>query len=440
VATSPPAGHRSGSRYPGAAPSPDESKIEQARWLAVDDLQAAHRLWISNGAQDLPDGRDLHLTPAEGPDTVMVGLLRQEATRIFHGKGGSTDKKTQADRDTLIDASIQPLVWAEHYCKERNPEVLARFAVETAYDNTFRMQVAGTLTLPAPTWWLWAPPANGGPSRLTWAPMTDGYTLPIHPRDFGRLEGSTARFTADVIEERNLVSPFQWLRPTYTWAMDPLRPPVQAVRTAASIILQDMPEAQLGMPVGLFTFGELGGDPPAPVLAVEMGHSAAPEALAVFTKGRRIYTTSSIFGQGLADGRPDKFTSVVVNIPHAAGMAFVTNILHRENNNLPVMNRMENDIYWRWPSEDQGDHCEPLVRYGLDHLSPGGIMVILTDTFSGQLHLARKVIQDDGRMVQIPIRPQGPMAVSYGYDKKPWGVYGCLRPTGRVLTAWRMAK
>ena len=426
-----PAPHHISSRYPGAAPSPDESHIERARWAAVDDLQAAYRRWVSTGSPSQGND-DILLQAPERPDNVLLDHLRTEVGRVLPSRGRPPSKHLAGDRATLLQAAYRPVAWARMHTQEVNPAVLARFAVEVAYDDLFRMNVAATLAEPWPTRWKWSVPDGGGPYRLTLTPDSAG--LPINPKDFNRLDVATAEYAGTKIPRHNSVPPFLGLRPAWPWAMDPIRPPVQSIRTAAAVILRTLGFNSLGLPDSFhWTMDRTN----PPVLAIEVGHSAGAEALALFLKGHTIYTHSTVFSSPTHHDVPDRFKAIILNLPHVAALKFVTDLLNRHEQDRPVMNRVENNRYWTWPDSDPGERWKHLVHCALDRLAPEGVLVVLGDVLSGHIHLAAKEIEHHGEMTRTDLWPGGPPAISFDYERKPWALYGCIRPTGRILGAWR---
>ena len=424
-------------RYPGAAPSPDESKVERNRWAAADDIQAHYRGWVSGGC---PSSNETHEIDSWG-DTPLDKVLRQhlevEVRRVLPNRHKRPSKRLKDDWETLTEAAHRRLVWATRHTLEVNPAVLARFAVEVAYDDIFRFNVAAVLAEPWPVLWEWNVPLTGGTHRLSRLPDVSGARLPISPADFSRLEFSTAEFAGNQLPGHNLVDPFESLRSTWPWAMDPIRPPVSAVRTTAAVIRCTLELDGFGLP-GYETWAF--GTSRQPVLGVELGHSVGAEALAVFLKGHKVHVCSDVFrctGQG---NQPDEFKAVVVNLPNPAAMAYVADLLRRHDEGLPAMSRIENDRYWRWPSHDQGKHGQRLVVHGFNKLAPGGVLIVLGDILSGQIHIVARTVESYVELESIPLWSGGPMAVCFDYSKKPWAPYGCIRPTGRILRAWRRVR
>ena len=429
---------RLASRYPGAAPSPDESEIESNKWTAADAIQVAYREWVFGGYT----GSSM---VSEIESRVNIPLLSKvhrkhleaEVRRVLPSRYKRPSERLQGDRETLALVAHKRLVWATGNTLEVNPAVLARFAVEVAYDDLFRMNVAAVLSQPWSIIWNWSAPPPEGSGREVQLTKAFKSNPKKARKQFASLDTSTAAFAETQLPLHNQVHPFEGLQPSWTWAMDPIRPPISALRTTVAIIRRTLEHEGFGLPD--FEFMD-SGTPKPPVLGIELGHSAGGLALALFLKGHEVRTCSAVFDSPGQDDLPTEFKAVVVNLPHAAAMAYVKDHLRRCEKDIPVMNRIENDRYWRWSCDDQGEHCQFLVQHGVEHLAIGGVIVVLGDTLSGQIHLSAREMEAHGGMEEVPIWPGGPMALSFDYTKKPWSLYGCIRPTGRLLRAWRRVR
>jgi hypothetical protein len=161
--------------------------------------------------------------------------------------------------------------------------------------------------------------------------------------------------------------------------------------------------------------------------------------LSLFLPEWHVHTATQFFGARQPTEMPDLFAAAVVNVPGPAAVAFVRDVIARHVSDPPrPMRRWDVDRYWKWAADDRGAHCAAAVEFALKRLAPGGVLVLLTDIASGQFHSAKKVLEDAGGLQQIDVVPGKHRAVSFGYDTKVWGVFGCPRPTERVVTAWRV--
>ncbi len=406
------------SYYKGDGPIGDDSKVNDNIWRAAHDAMDCLRgtgFMAAFHVDDQSSARVVDLVKAD---------MQREAQRVFPPRWSGTVDQNGLDRWILLEIAMGHAVGVINGSQERNPAVVARTAVEVAFDRVFRFKVAAAIVTPAPTVWDW----KGTGQRCY--PCPDGFNLPIRVRDLDQLRINTDKYDLKFVANYSSTEPYCGLTLTYPWAMDPLRPPVAAVRTAASIIDNAVER-------GRFRQILLAEQDKPTLLGVDLGHSVAAQALSVFLPEFRVFTTSQFHGPcNIADNRPAQFDAVVVNVPGPAAGAFVWDNVQRHLQNLPTMNRKENDVYWNWSTPNDGKDCVRAVQYGIDKLKPGGVLVLLTDVASGQFHVAKDAIGDQLQQVDVDPDRRLPHA-SFGYDSKVWGVYGCVRPTERILTVWR---
>jgi hypothetical protein len=388
--------------------------------------------YVWNGVRDLMSVFDNSGPESKVPvvpkiDRITMDWMGKEAIRVLPVLGPTGADGNADERMIIVEVAKDFVGWAWRNTGERNPHVIARFAVEAAYDTVLRFKVASVLTTPPPrSWW-----REGGTLRLT--PMLQGFDLPIQPQAFKAVLANTQVTAGDgtAVPSHILSHPFNGLQATYPWAFDPLRPPLTAIRIAAQVVDQAVGIVPL-------TLDMSDGGPPPAVLGIDLGYAAAAQMLSLSLPHWLIHTASRHFGQSREVDRPEKFPVVVVNVPDPATVAFVDVVFKRSHAVLPrPMHRWDIDRFWppTWPASRKGTHCKDAIEFGLERLASGGVMVLLTDIISGQYHIAKKLIDDD--MEQIDVMPGVHREVSVGYDRKVWGMYGCPRPTERLVTAWR---
>ena len=212
----------------------------------------------------------------------------------------------------------------------------------------------------------------------------------------------------------NAVHPFVGLKPTFGWVMDSVRPPVQAVRAACGIISREVPVNRLH------------------VLALEVGHNIAAEAMAAFLPGSTVETDSFVFPNRTAMELATSYDAVVVGVPNQAAAEFVRSAINR----IYRMTRWDCDRFWQWPKIEQPSFILELIQAGIDRVKPSGILVVIGDIESGSHHAADALIEGTGRFSRIMIAAEDKPVV-FRYTKQPWGVYGVIPPTNRMLSAWR---
>ena len=317
---------------------------------------------------------------------------------------------------------------------QKNPVILSRFSVEMAWDFCYRINLSADLTYHWPTrWWSKYGYANGKKQLFqSWLPKTIDYhpPLPLSKKQLDSLIDNTNQYGDEEVQQVNLVDAFCGLQPTYLWSFDAIRPPVQAIRTAAELIEQEL-VGDLSNPLREFSRTHLN------VLALELGHSAASQALSVFLPGFTITTSSLVYQGTQYSHRPEKFDAVVMNIPNAAAMVFTRFILDRHRSE-PVwpLHHHELHRFWEWPTNDPGCHLPFLMTIAMTKLADDGLLVIMGDIESGQLHRAADIVRQDNSLV--PLRIAGnDRPIQFQYKSKPWGLYDSIRPTGRLIDAWR---
>jgi hypothetical protein len=400
--------------YTGDTPAANASELNQAIWSGTQDLIVAFEQRET----------EAELSSATKIDRLTSEAMKKEVARVVKFRPGIGAERRRLDQALVLDTARDYVGWARRHTQERNPAILARFGVEVAFDTIFRLKVSATLTTPAPTsWWRET-------GRLRWSPDLDGFALPIRPSDFAAVRAATDPFGATGVQKHERVLPFCGVRPTYAWAHDPLRAPLAAVRVAAAVIDRECRES------GVRVMSLEQPDPA--VLGVDLGYAAVAQALSLFLPEWHVYTATQFFGARQPTEMPALFAAAVVNVPGPAAVAFVRDVIARHASDPPrLMRRWDVDRYWKWAADDRGTHCAAAVEFALKRLAPDGVLVLLTDIASGQFHSAQKVLESAGGSRQIDVMPGVHREVSVGYDRKVWGLYGCPRPTERLVTAWR---
>ena len=195
-----------GSAYPQTAPSHDQTIADQIRDRAVIDLMKVFRVYTTEDPFYI-DGQEV---PAIGPE--MGKLLLNEAGKL------TTDQK---EHGPVVGDSIPYLIWALKHTPQRNPRILAQFAVNMAWDFCYRIDLLNTLSYHWPTQWKWS--RVSGKARQEWWPDVTDYHPPISPRHFQKLLSMTGIYAGEVVRPANPVDPFCGLQASYLWAFDAIR-------------------------------------------------------------------------------------------------------------------------------------------------------------------------------------------------------------------------
>ena len=188
-----------GSVYPGAAPSPDVNESEARIWETVHDL-----IELARQPVGLEDVMNWNPTPDVMPD--LTQMLEKEAARAMRDPKG---------RSSLVASAKRNIEQAYMISKVRNPRVLARFAVEMAYDYHYRLNVSATLD------GTWVRRWKNGHDWINCYPGYPEQGLPIRQDELAMLGWSTARYAAEKLPADNIVEPYEGLKPTFGWAIDP---------------------------------------------------------------------------------------------------------------------------------------------------------------------------------------------------------------------------
>jgi len=169
------------------------------------------------------------------------------------------------------------------------------------------------------------------------------------------------------------------------------------------------------------------------VLALECGHAVAAQSLSAFLTRAVIHSASTVFPQGdeidLDEGQAD---AVVLNLPSFACFGYVYDVLHRED---PLTGRAI-DKWLRHPRTDPGKHGSILLETAMEYLAPHGLLIVLGDVESGIHHQAEAALSKNDHLHRYQLTADN-KPVQFTYAKQPWGIYGSLPPTGRLLSAWR---
>jgi len=380
--------------YPGSRASTDIDMVDAAVWQTVHDIMQE-----VNKPLTLEQARAIPPAPKVMPD--FTPLLLGEASRVL---GDSPEKAY------LLEQAATHIEDAYRLTAVRNPQALARFAIEKAYDNLYRLQVSAMLD----STWVRRWRLNPVNQHWTCQPGFPDQGLPIPVSALPELLRNTSQYSFSTLTADNAVQPFAGLGPTHAWAMDPVRPPIQAVRTACEIIRREIPAKRLNL------------------LALEVGHNVAAEVTAAFLTGSTVDTESFVFPDRTGMELAPSYDAVIMGIPNQAAAEFVRFAISR----IQPMNRWDCDRFWTLPKTQHPSFLENLVQKGIDLVKPWGVLVVIGDIETGSDHAADALIKGTGRFTRILVADEwGP--VVFRYTKQPWGVYGVIPPTNRMLSAWQ---
>jgi len=340
-------------------------------------------------------------------------------------------KKTQLnaeDQSLLINSSSSYISWAKReYPKLKNLKIIAAFAIEMAYERIFISHLSFALCNdPCPSVLKYMQGIGFDKNKEKQPIENPTFNKHIHD-----LIKNTASYAKENIKSVNILNAFCGMKPANEWALDPIRPPVQAIRTAAALIKKEfhMQDFDFNYP----------GKSSRNILGVELGKSEAANALAAFLPGDTIYTASLLFKDSCSwRKKPDKYDAVVVNLPNAAAMEYTKDILDKHASNTPsTITREEVIKYLKWPSHDSGTHCPAIMKLAMSKLSDNGVLIVLGDIESNQLHIANSIIEKENSLKPISIgKNEKPVMFQYAKGQT-MAVDGVLKATGRLMKAWK---
>lgn len=387
-------------------PRPTDTEVEKAVTRAAADL---FDVWATgamptNSTVAVGLGGGTSVTTME---PVVAAALEDEAGRM------GLPKK---DQPALVEDAAQFVTWARATTKVRAARVLARFAVRAAFERTHQYLLTAVIADDNyPRRW-----SSSGPHvrsrRLTPSSSVGSVRVAFYSKMLSSLTAATASFEVGRAAPVNIQEPYLGLRTTHGWALDPIRPPMSAVRYGASLVQRYKGHAKLQ------------------VLAVEPGLTAALQGLAWFLPGSQVHRYSPV--QGDTATSVTKADAVVVNLASGRSLALVEAALAAAALTPPrTLARDEVDHFWRLPVCDAGNHVTGLVDAALRHLADDGLLVVLGDVESGVHHQATAMIAEDKDLQQIALTPLR-RPVQFGYSKPPWAPFGGLPATGRFVSAW----
>ena len=419
------------------SPKPNEAAVEAEVSKAAADLLDLH----ASGQRP----NDPHVAVAVMGDysvtPIMASMVTAEVARL---------KVTQADEDLLVHMAWQQVNWALAATRERNHQVIARFAARAAYEAVYQSRVTAVITDEYPRRWCSLRVRTGGAVRneLHWQSADRSTDGDKRFAFMGRkaLEGITGGTNAYVEGKAapvNVHDAYCGLPAALGWALDPIRPPIQAVRYIASLIQKYKGRRAVGIltvkppktsiEYEAHLIKEFDRQGALRVLAIEPGLTAAVMGLAWFMPGVEVCMFSPVLGDQTSPIA--KADTVVLNLPNARSLALVKAAVEVATRRNRTLTRDEIDAYWQHPATDPGTHAPGLVAVALQHLADDGLLVVLGDVESGIHHQATGLLAKVPDLLAIKLTPKG-RPVQFSYSKPPWALAGGLPATDRFVSAW----
>lgn len=437
--------HTSASRYPSSPTSANIAEMEKAVWKGAVDLTKAREKWSKEFR--VSAGEVEHVVPGLTQlDGLTNAAITKEVDRLLGGGGA---RGIEIDRAALQGQARAEAAWARTWTLERNPAIVARFAVEAAYDSLFRYQVQAVLNTPVPHLWFHHRPQGEAKMKMRFVPEDSGHLLAIPEQQYGALWINT-QGVLDRERQVLTVHPYERLRPSQLWALDPIRPPISAVRLAAKLI------QGLGAPMQKVTWSPewvsysdeawealpeasiYQGHSLRWVKAINMGHTAGVQALSLFLDaGHVVVHESNLVHVQAHYGAPQQFGAVVLNIPDLRGWTCLKTISELSSfTPQRTLDRWQTESLWRTPAGLQVQDLEGQVQKALEQVRLGGVLIILGDAESGSTHGADKVIEGTRGFERRAIAG-GHEMVMVNYETVPWAPFHMIPPTARVISCWK---
>lgn len=342
------------------------------------------------------------------PTNLMKSMLTAEATRL---------PIIKSDQVAVAEDAAPLVEWAYSTTKERNQQVIARFATRATFERTIQSNLTTVLADDYPRRW-WTERVENGHRRaleLRCDQAGGQKKFAFSGRsELGALVGATAPYTVATAGAVNIHAPYLGLRLSWGWALDPIRPPMSSIRYVASLV------------------EKYKGHKTLDILMVEPGLTAAAIGLAWFLSASTIYTCNL----DDYDIPLEQADVVVVNLPNVRSLA-LREAARQVATLVPprTLLRDEVDAFWRHPAHDPGNHASDLIQVALDHLADDGLLVVLADVESGIHHQADQVLLEQKNIQKINLTPSG-RPPQFSYTKPPWAPFGGLPATGRFVSAW----
>jgi len=380
------------------------------------------------GADSIYDFWELCGRPCPGPNYLLaparrhtlMDSLQREAARVRPTFNVVANQLV--DDDTELKAWAEPLTqWAIENTSVVTPNQLARFAVEAAYDLRVRSRIKELMADPRPSRWWWDDLLDGRGRRqrhLVTDQQGDGYFPPFLGSEIWGLRKLLMDweqvFTGNAVVEWPW--PFAYRVRSF---LDPIRPTLTSLLAAARII-----DDNYNTPT---------------VVALEMGHSLAAQALAAMLFGATVHTDCELYPQDINAHRVSPGTAdvVVVNIACMRLIAYTAAVVA---GGLKHVSRKKNDGFHpeRWKDYDISQ-VRPILERAVEYLHEGGLLILLGDEEDGVHHEAIKVVPTLGDARPYSIEGRDTVAKPfYTFRPRPaWRPFDIQAPTNRFVSAWR---
>jgi hypothetical protein len=374
-------------------------------------------------------------------EAANVGL--SDAVEIANAMGWPPRELSVPERTTsAADATHSFAAWAARY--EADSRVCESWARDVT-ECTERQSIVGSILA-----------AQGAP-ELWWDDKcfdpSGPYRPAIDPRDLGRLafEGPTLE---DFLKLGGWAEGLRSARPTFRLAVDPCRPPFEALRFACQAVgaqAEDIGGAEPGLAL------VAGGGPAAAEFVARSfpGHrvqlSRGPLEPRIDRVSKRVPQPTDPeelelwWPWKILDRQNVRVGRVIVNLPPGRALQYVRRMA---NDDLPVLRPREHEALRRGPVANPFSRAEDIIEAAVRVLLPGGTLVLLGGVEFGEHHYGNGLLEEHG-LEPAPVGGRGvdtvrrPLWFTYepgawGEGQGPWAPWGCLWPSSRLASVWRM--
>jgi len=297
-----------------------------------------------------------------------------------------------------------------------NPIVCARFAAEHALDCYWRDRIQAALAEQTPELWLegagrgWIPDSVGAQTTQVDGPLGPNALKELIKQPSPLPEAQSRHIVDEQYSERGA---------RLTYHADNLRPPLRALQTVVYLLRPYLGKGKR-------------------ILGLELGHSAAAQALSLWAPEATVYTQCRMLDPD--DQLPVEVAPpdvVILNLPSLKATYMARQLLDTGGleEGPSITSLLEQEI------GSHRAHVEPLVSEAIGYVEPGGVLAVLGDVFPNVHHRASSLINDIDNFEPLITEDvntvERPIWIRYPDRHRLWGPGGMLLPTDRLLSTWR---
>jgi hypothetical protein len=390
-------------------------RVHRELRLRVDALHRQHeKVAPAVFAAEVDAQKTLHADLTDAPPLTLAFEVAQEFDRRRCHRAIHDKMLEQVRGWAMVNGK-----WA--FGRDPNIRVCAAFAVEMAQHQAVR-------SLPYDS----TPPdclVHGEPyadcfdalqNARVFQPMDPDWPSPLTRPDRDRV-GRLSVDWEQVQAERLASASWTPQQPKSGYSCDLMRPPEAALALLKLVVPTP---SQIGLCPDKF---------PA-VLLVGAGWCAAAQVLSMLLPLHRVYHLPMPFADKVQPAGI-KWDAVVINVPSAHHWAVAR--ASAKPGELPA--RVHQAILQGHLTLRDNQHVEAIVQAAAKHLQPGCFVTVMADhdTYGLTLEAMHRVAQLAPALVHGIDTSKQPIWA--GYDERPWAPHGFPRPSGRLVSFWKVA-